>query len=99
MKILQLIYESFGSPFGFVRQACNFHRYSGTGVRRDSRVRIEVPRGRASSLRDTLVVVLKDGALRSRLGQSGRAYARNYPWDSVAREFERTLESVVDEKH
>jgi len=60
---------------------------------------LKFPVGDASSLKDTLAVVLKDGALRSRLGRSGRAYARNCLWDSVAREFERTLESVVDEKH
>jgi glycosyltransferase involved in cell wall biosynthesis len=60
---------------------------------------LRFPVGDASGLREALAVVLKDGDMRSRLGRLGRAYAKNCLWDSVAREFERTLESVVDEKH
>jgi glycosyltransferase involved in cell wall biosynthesis len=59
---------------------------------------LSFPTGSVGGLKEKMELLLKDKDLRNALGQRGREYARNFLWDSIAKEFENTLKLVVDEK-
>ncbi len=54
--------------------------------------------GSAKSLREKIAMLLTDGALRCDLGRKGRQYAERLLWSSIAKEFENTLELIVNEQ-
>jgi glycosyltransferase involved in cell wall biosynthesis len=56
---------------------------------------LSFPSGSADGLSVKLGILLRDAALRRKLGGQGKKYAKNFPWDSVAIQFENALELIV----
>ncbi len=68
------------------------------GFVEENRFGVAFPSGSADGLKQKIELLLEDGQLRHMLGTQAREFARGYPWDSVAAEFENVLELTVHEK-
>jgi len=56
---------------------------------------LSFPSGSVDGLAEKMDILMKDKALRDRLGRRGREFARDYLWDTIALRFEEALEQVV----
>jgi glycosyltransferase involved in cell wall biosynthesis len=59
---------------------------------------LSFPSGSAGGLKEKMESLLTDTGLRAELGRKGREFSRHLLWDSIANEFENTLESIVHEE-